>query len=186
MDAPASYDLTGKVAVVTGAARGIGLAVATLLRERGAQVVASDRSPGVDGLASADIATYVGDVGVEADARATMELAVERFGRLDVLVNNAGRTFNAPLVDTSVEDWDTIMSTNARGNFLQAREAVKVMLAQGEGGAIVSVASISSVIAFPSQSAYAASKGALLQLARVIAVEHGQQGIRSNAVLPVS
>ncbi len=179
-----TWDLTGKVAVVTGAARGIGHATATLLRERGAQVVASDRSPQVNELNARDMATFVGDVGNETDARATMELAVQRFGRLDILVNNAGRTLNTPLVDTTVEDWDAVLTTNARGNFLQAREAVKVMLAHGQGGAIVSVASVSSVVAFKTQAAYAASKGALAQLTRVIAVEYGEHGIRANAVLP--
>lgn len=184
MTTPPTWDLTGKVAVVTGAARGIGHATATLLRERGAQVVASDRSPEVNELNASDMETFVGDVGNEADARATMELAVQRFGRLDILVNNAGRTLNTPLVDTTVEDWDAVLTTNARGNFLQAREAVKVMLAQGRGGAIVSVASVSSVVAFKTQAAYAASKGALVQLTRVIAVEYGEHGIRANAVLP--
>ena len=179
-----TWDLTGKVAVVTGAARGIGHATATLLRERGAQVVASDRSPQVNELNARDMATFVGDVGNETDARATMELAVQRFGRLDILVNNAGRTLNTPLVDTTVEDWDAVLTTNARGNFLQAREVVKVMLAHGQGGAIVSVASVSSVVAFKTQAAYAAFKGALAQLTRVIAVEYGEHGIRANAVLP--
>ncbi len=112
---PASLDLTGKVAVVTGAARGIGHAAAVMLRERGAMVVASDRSPTVHDLAADDIATVVGDVADQDSARATMELAVERFGRLDVLVNNAGRTLNTSLTDTSVEDWDAILTPTPAG-----------------------------------------------------------------------
>lgn len=180
---PATWDLTGKVAVVTGAARGIGLSAATLLRQRGAQVVATDRSPAVHDQAGDGLVTLVGDVADEDVARRTMDTAVDRFGRLDILVNNAGRTLNTPLIDTSLQDWDAVLATNARGNFVQAREAVRVMAANG-GGAIVSVASVSSVVAFPTQAAYAASKGAIAQLTRVIAVEYGQQGIRANAVLP--
>jgi NAD(P)-dependent dehydrogenase (short-subunit alcohol dehydrogenase family) len=110
-----------------------------------------------------------------------MALALERFGQLDILVNNAGRTLNVPLVETSVEDFDAILAVNARGNFLQAREAMKVM---ADGGAIVTVASISSVVAFKTQAAYAASKGAVAQLTRVIALEGGERGIRANAVAP--
>ena len=178
---PQSWNLTGKTAVITGAARGIGEATVTLLRERGAQVVATDRDDAVNALASEDVATLRADVAREEDAVATMALALERFGRLDILVNNAGRTLNVPLVETSVEDFDAILAVNARGNFLQAREAMKVMTS---GGAIVSVASISSVVAFRTQAAYAASKGAIVQLTRVIALEGGERGIRANAVAP--
>lgn len=178
---PQAWSLSGRVAVVTGAARGIGLATATLLQARGARVVATDLSDAVHAGASDEVATLVADVSQEADARATAALAVERFGRLDILVNNAGRTLNKPLVETTVEEFDAILAVNARGNFLQAREAMKVM---EDGGAIVSIASISSVVAFKTQAAYAASKGAVAQLTRVIALEGGERGIRANAVLP--
>ena len=183
MESPASWDLTGRVAVVTGGARGIGRSTALLLRERGARVVVSDRSEAVNDLASEDVATIVGDVADEGIARRTMETAADRFGGLDVLVNNAGRTLNEPITETSVEDFDAIMQTNARGNFVQAREAFRVMEANG-GGSIVSVASVSSVVAFETQTAYAASKGAIAQITRVIAIEGGKKNIRSNAVLP--
>lgn len=180
-DLPQSWDLTGKVAVVTGAARGIGKAAAALLHDRGARIVATDRSDAVHTLAGDKVATLIADVSNENDARATMALAIERFGRLDILVNNAGRTLNTPLIETSVADFDAIMAVNARGNFLQAREAMKVM---ADNGAIVSVASISSVVAFKTQAAYASSKGAIAQLTRVIALEGGARGIRANAVAP--
>lgn len=175
------FDLTGRVAVVTGAARGIGRATAELLKARGALVVATDRSAEVGSLEELGMPTLVGDVSDEEVARRTMALAIERFGRLDILVNNAGRTLNVPLVDTSVEDFDAILAINARGNFVHAREALKVM---SDGGAIVSVASVSSVVAFKTQAAYASSKGAIAQLTRVIAIEGGERGIRSNAVAP--
>ncbi|RZQ62441.1 SDR family NAD(P)-dependent oxidoreductase [Amycolatopsis suaedae] len=183
---PSTWDLTGRVAVVTGAARGIGLATATLLRERGARVLVTDRSDAVEQLATDDpdnVAALVGDVADEDHARMTMRLAAERFGRLDILVNNAGRTLNKPITDTTAEDFDSILRVNARGNFLQAREAFRVMEA-GDGGAIVSIASVSSVVAFATQTAYAASKGALAQITRVLAIEGGPKRIRSNAVLP--
>ncbi|MFD0683873.1 SDR family NAD(P)-dependent oxidoreductase [Actinomadura fibrosa] len=182
---PSTWDLTGRVAVVTGAARGIGRATAVLLRERGARLVVTDRSEAVEELAAGDpgVAALVGDVADEDLARATMRLATDRFGRLDVLVNNAGRTLNKPVTETTVEDFEGILRVNARGNFVQAREAFAVMEAGG-GGAIVSVASVSSTVAFATQTAYAASKGALAQITRVLAIEGGPKGIRSNAVLP--
>ncbi|GAA4835461.1 SDR family NAD(P)-dependent oxidoreductase [Saccharopolyspora rosea] len=183
---PNSWDLTGRVAVVTGAARGIGHATAALLRERGAQLVVTDRSEAVEELAASDpdnVAALVGDVADEESARAATRLATDRFGRLDILVNNAGRTLNKPITDTTAEDFDAILRVNARGNFVQAREAFRVMQAAG-GGAIVSIASVSSVVAFDTQTAYAASKGALAQITRVLAIEGGRHGIRSNAVLP--
>jgi NAD(P)-dependent dehydrogenase (short-subunit alcohol dehydrogenase family) len=181
IDKPGSWNLTGKVAVVTGAARGIGRATAVLLRERGAQIVATDRSEAVRELDGPNVATLVGDVASEPVARQTMALALERFGHLDILVNNAGRTLNKPIIETSVEDFDSILAVNVRGNFLHAREALKVM---ADAGSIISVASISSVVAFATQAAYASSKGALSQLMRVIAIEGGKRGIRSNAVAP--
>ncbi|MFJ5675755.1 SDR family NAD(P)-dependent oxidoreductase [Streptomyces sp. NPDC093097] len=183
---PAAWDLTGRVAVVTGAARGIGHAAATLLRARGARLVVTDRSEAVEELAAQDpdnIAALVGDVADEELARATAALATSRFGSLDILVNNAGRTLNKPVTETSVEDFDDILRVNARGNFVQAREAFRVMEAGG-GGVIVSIASVSSLVAFATQTAYAASKGALAQITRVLAIEGGPKGIRSNAVLP--
>ncbi|MGH3240647.1 MAG: SDR family NAD(P)-dependent oxidoreductase [Spirillospora sp.] len=183
MTIPTTWDLTGRVAVVTGAARGIGHATAVLLRERGARLVVTDRSENVKRLAGPDIATLVGDVADEDLARDTMRLAVDRFGRLDILVNNAGRTLNKPITETSVDDFEAIFRVNARGNFVQAREAFRLMEADG-GGSIISIASVSSVVAFETQTAYAASKGALAQMTRVLAIEGGPKGIRSNAVLP--
>ncbi|MEU7486913.1 glucose 1-dehydrogenase [Streptomyces sp. NPDC042319] len=184
--APATWDLTGRVAVVTGAARGIGHATATLLHARGARLVVTDRSEAVEELAAKDsdnIAALVGDVADEALARDTAALATSRFGSLDILVNNAGRTLNKPVTETTVEEFDDLLRVNARGNFVQAREAFRAMDAGG-GGAIVSIASVSSLVAFATQTAYAASKGALAQITRVLAIEGGPRGIRSNAVLP--
>lgn len=178
-----SFDLSGKVAVVTGAARGIGLATVKLLQARGARIVASDVSPAIDDLAASEVATFCGDVSEEETAVGTIALALKRFGSVDILVNNAGRTMNKPLIDMSVGDWDQIMAVNARGNFLHSREAVKVMISQG-AGVLVSVASIVSAVGMKDTSVYAASKGAIAQLTKVIAVEYGGRGVRANAVAP--
>ena len=180
---PKSWSLEGKVAVVTGAARGIGRSTADLLRSRGARIVASDLSDAVQELASDEVAVLTGDVADEETARRTVALARQRFGRLDILVNNAGRTLNKPLLDTSTEDWDAVLSINARGNFVHSREAVRAMVDTG-GGAIVSVVSVVATIAMKELGAYAASKGAITQLTKVIAVEYGDRGIRANAVAP--
>lgn len=180
---PESWSLAGKVAVVTGAARGVGRETAGILRARGARVVAADLSEAVHELAADDVATITGDVSEEQTAQRTMALALERFGGLDILVNNAGRTMNRPLVEMSVADWDGIMAVNARGNFLHSRDALRVMVGRG-GGAIVTVASIVSVVGMKDTAAYAASKGAIAQLTKVIAVEYGGRGVRANAVAP--
>ncbi len=178
-----SWRLDGKVAIVTGAARGIGRAAAELLHARGARVVASDRSEAVHELDGVGFATLTGDVADEDVARNTVALARERFGRLDILVNNAGRTLNKPLLETSVEDWNAVLATNACGNFVHSREAVRAMMETG-GGAIVSVVSVVAQVAMKELAAYAASKGAITQLVKVIAVEYGAHGIRANAVAP--
>ncbi|MBP2300576.1 SDR family NAD(P)-dependent oxidoreductase [Azospirillum picis] len=175
--------LENRIALVTGAARGIGRATAMTLRARGALVVATDISETVHELSSDGIVTLTGDIALEETARRSVALALERFGGLDILVNNAGRTMNRPLIDMTIEDWDSVMSVNARGTFLHAREAVRAMIA-GNGGAIVNVASIVAQVAMKDTAAYAASKGAIAQLTKVIAVEYGDRNVRANAVAP--
>ncbi|MGF7178109.1 SDR family NAD(P)-dependent oxidoreductase [Azospirillum doebereinerae] len=172
-----------RIALVTGAARGIGRATALTLRARGALVVATDISETVHELSSHGIVTLTGDIALEETARRSVALALEQFSGLDILVNNAGRTMNRPLIDMAVEDWDSLMSVNARGTFLHAREAVRAMIARN-GGVIVNVASIVAQVAMKDTAAYAASKGAIAQLTKVIAVEYGDRGVRANAVAP--
>ena len=174
--------LSGKVAIVTGAARGIGRSTVELLVAHGVQVVVEDINPAVDDLAQAGkVVALVGDAAEEATAIRIVQLTLESFGRLDILVNNAGKTLNKPLLETSVADWDSIMAINARGYFLHAREAVQAMLLTG-GGSIVNLASIVSSVGIKTTAAYAASKGAIAQLTQVIALEYGEQGVRANAI----
>jgi len=179
-----SLGLAGKVALVTGASRGIGRATVALLCAHGARVVAVDIDAGVARLALiGQVATYVGDVSEEATAKASVALALQQFGALDILINNAGRTMNRSILSMSVDDWESIMAVNARGTFLHSREALRIMDAQGHG-AIVNVASIVSVVGMKDTAVYAASKGAIAQLTKVLAVEFGARGIRVNAVAP--
>ncbi|EON19511.1 dehydrogenase [Cupriavidus sp. GA3-3] len=184
MNVDTTLGLDGKVAVVTGAAGDIGRATVALLRAHGMRVVAEDLNPAVTDLAeSGYVVPLIGDVSEEETARAAVECSLRDFGQLDVLVNNAGRTLNKTVLDTSVDEWDAILATNARGNFLHSREALRVMAKQ-RSGTIVSVASIVSSVGMPDLAAYAASKGAIAQLTKVLAVEYGKLGIRVNAVAP--
>lgn len=176
-------ELEGKVAIVTGAASGIGRATAALLHERGVKVVAEDYNPSVKEMAEQfdGMATLIADVTEENTASKAVELAVERFGKLDILVNNAGRIVNKTVVETTLDDWNLIITTNVTGAFLHTREALKVMI-KNKSGAIVNIASYASFFTFPTIAAYASSKGALAQLTRTAAIENIEHGIRVNAI----
>lgn len=174
-------EFAGRVALVTGAASGIGLAVALLLHERGAQVVAEDKSPTAHQLARPGLVPLVADISEDGAAEAAVATAIAEFGRLDILVNNAGIIINKSVVDMTRDDWERIQAVNVTAAFLHSREAVKAMMAQ-RSGAIVNIASYAAYQAFPTIAAYAASKGALAQLTRALALEAIEHGIRVNAV----
>lgn len=145
-------------------------------------MVAEDISLAVNELAqTGKVIAMVGSCAEETPAIRIVQLALESFGRLDVLVNNAGRTLNKPLLETSLADWDTILAINARGYFLHSRKAVRAMHATG-GDTIVNVASIVSAVGMKETAVYAASRGAIAQLTKVIALEYGEQGIHANAI----
>jgi len=181
----ADHDLDGLVAIVTGAAGGLGRAIVRRLRRGGARVVAEDIAPAVAELETGDsgVAALCGDVAIASTAEAAVGLALKRFGRLDVLINNAGRVMFKPLLATSDEDWDGLMATNARGPFLHCR-AVLAQLERSSAGAIVNVASISGVVGLADQAAYCATKGAVVALTRALTVECAGRGVRVNAVAP--
>jgi NAD(P)-dependent dehydrogenase (short-subunit alcohol dehydrogenase family) len=174
-------EFEGKVAIVTGAASGIGRAIAELLHARGAKVVAEDINPEVERLARPGIVPLVADVSREDSAGKAVALAVQNFGKLDILVNNAARIMSKLVVDMSLDDWEAVMSVNVTGAFLHSREAMKVMIPH-KSGAIVNIASYAAYFAFPQISAYTASKGALVQLTRTLALEAIEHGVRVNAV----
>lgn len=174
-------EVEGKVALVTGAASGIGKAIALLLHARGAKVVAEDLNPDVESLACPGLVPVVADIAEDGAAERAVGVAVEQFGRLDILVNNAGIIINKRVIDMTREDWERIQAVNVTAAFLHSREALKVMM-PNKSGAIVNIASYASYFAFPTIAAYAASKGALAQLTRTLALEAIEHGIRVNAV----
>jgi NAD(P)-dependent dehydrogenase (short-subunit alcohol dehydrogenase family) len=189
--------LSGRIAVVTGAASGLGRAIALRFADEGAQVVVADvrREPREGGETSEEL---LGDRGlfVQADVSRWDDVdrlvttAVERYGRLDVMVNNAGISgaHSKPLLETEEADWDAIMAVNLRGVFLCCKRAVAQMLEQepiGEvRGRVINISSQHGMIGPPGHVAYAASKGGVVNLTRQIAVDYGPRRVLVNAVAP--
>ena len=175
--------LSGKVAVITGAARGIGRATLEVFLAEGARVVATD----LDGTTLAEVAgdalTVVGDVSVEDDARAMIEAAVSTYGRIDVLVANAGVIPLSTIDQTSAADWDHVMAVDGRGMFLTCKFAIEHMARQGSGS-IVLLSSISGQRGQVGQAAYGPAKYVATGLTHHLAVEWAARGIRVNAVAP--
>ncbi|MCL5975494.1 MAG: SDR family oxidoreductase [Gammaproteobacteria bacterium] len=174
-------EVEGKTAIVTGAGSGIGLAIAELLHIRGANVIAVDIDPRVNDIEREGITPLIGDVTKEDTSRQAVALAKERYGKLDILINNAGCILYKPIIEMTLEDWNWQMETNVAGAFLFTREALKAMI-PNKSGSIVNIASYASYYAFPGISAYTASKGALAQLTRTAALEVINDGIRVNAI----
>ena len=185
-------DLTGKVALVTGAAQGFGFACARRLADAGASVVLADRRADRLEVAGArlsgagrSVATAEGDVSVEADVDRLIDTAVERFGRLDVLVNNAGVFSNFLLEHLTPAEFQRILGVNVGGTFLCTRAAAVRMRDQGDGGSIINISSIDAV--HPSGSGlahYGTSKHAIWGLTKTMALELGPDRIRVNAIAP--
>jgi NAD(P)-dependent dehydrogenase (short-subunit alcohol dehydrogenase family) len=170
------------VAIVTGGSSGIGLATVRRLKAAEFRVAVLDVG---DATESADLALRV-DVTSPTDVDRAMVEILDTFGRIDVLVNNAGITGSARATvchETPVAEWDRVMAVNVRGPFLCTRAVLPTMLRQGSGH-VITVASAAALIAFPGRSAYTASKGAALQFTRSLAVDYAASGIRANAVCP--
>ncbi|KQV14576.1 MULTISPECIES: SDR family NAD(P)-dependent oxidoreductase [unclassified Kitasatospora] len=181
------YGVTGKACLVTGAASGIGRATVRVLVADGARVLANDVNE--IGLATLreelpEVGTVVGDVSSPADAERMVRAAVERFGRLDVLVANAGVIPLGSALETTVEDWDHVLAVDGRGMFLTCKYAIEAMLADEAGGSIVCVSSISGVAGQARQAAYGPAKFVASGLTKHLAVEWAGHGIRVNAVAP--
>jgi NAD(P)-dependent dehydrogenase (short-subunit alcohol dehydrogenase family) len=173
----ALLDLTGRIAVVTGASKGIGAATAELLRARGATVVGVSRSPGGPDDIQAD-------VGSEADCGRVGREVAERFSELHILVNNAGAgAFGLPIETATSADWDRYLGVNAKSAFLLTKELLPLLTAAG-GASIVNVSSVHAVATSAGVAPYAASKGALTALTRSMAIDLAPRRIRVSCVLP--
>ena len=183
--------LTDKVALVTGAARGIGRAIAEVYAEHGARVVVADvlldearavaKSINARGGRAIALQLNVADPGSVQQA---VDATVAEFGRLDILVNNAGIHRGHLIVDFPIEDWEAVFAVNLRGTFLCSQAAARQMIKQGDGGCIINMSSASGKKPDPQGAAYCASKSAVIGFTRVLALELGEYGIRANAVLP--
>ncbi len=178
--------LEGKVAVITGAGSGIGLATTQVFNEEGARVVAVDvASERLDQLAGLDgVETITADVSVRDDAERMIARAVERFGKLDVLVNNAGILDKfLPVGELTDEVWNHVLAVNLTGPMMACRAAIPLMLAQGSG-VIVNLSSVAGLTGAKGGAAYTVSKHGVLGLTRNIAVTYGRDGIRAIAICP--
>jgi NAD(P)-dependent dehydrogenase (short-subunit alcohol dehydrogenase family) len=184
------FDLTGKVAVVTGAGRGLGRSMALALAAAGADIVASARTASeieslrdeVRALGRRSEAVTC-DATSERDAERLMDESVGRLGRIDVLVNNAGINIRKPVLELSPEEYRSVLATNLEGYFLCARAAGKHLTAQGSGK-VINISSIMGRVALANQAAYASSKGAIEQLTKVLAIEWAPRNVQVNAIGP--
>lgn len=183
--------LTGKIALVTGGARGIGFAVATALAREGARIAIADIN--VEGAreaadklkaTGADAEGFGVNVADQASVEAMIKAIVAHFGRLDCLINNAGVGGNTPFLETKLEDWNRIISINLTGAFMVAQASARRMVAQGEGGKIINIASLSGQRGGNGRAAYGSAKAGLELLTKVMAVELSEHGINVNNIAP--
>ena len=186
-------DLTGKVAIVTGSGRGLGLAYATELARAGAAVVVNDVDAAVAEAAVASISEAGGSavaevvpVGTSEAAQALVDRAVDEFGRLDVLVNNAGILRDTTLWKMTDEQFDAVVTTHLRGTFTCTRAAAVRMREQSEGGRIICVGSPTGQVGNVGQTNYAAAKAGIVGMVRTWAMELARAGITVNAIVPVA
>ena len=181
---------TGSVAIVTGSTRGIGFETAKAFCEEGYKVVISGTKE--EGLNKAkaeleslgyEVVGCVANVSKSEDTKLLVDTALNNFGRVDVLVNNAGVTKDGLLLRMTEEDWDTVLNINLKGTFLMSKAVLKAMLKQKKG-VIINIASVVGLIGNPGQANYVASKAGIIGFTKTFAKEYGKKGIRSNAIAP--
>ena len=179
--------LTDRVAIVTGAARGIGLAIAQRFADEGATVVMADLAAATLSEAAAAVpgaTTVVADVSRKADVARVVEAAAARTGRIDILVNNAGITHACDFLDLAEADFDRVLGVNLKSMFLCGQAVARHMVAHGVPGAIVNLSSVNAVLAIANQVPYTVSKGGVNQLTKVMALALAPHGIRVNGIGP--
>ena len=180
--------LDGKSILVTGCASGLGRSVAQLCAEEGGRVVGLDcqEEQGAELMAAigGDAKFIAADVSREADVAAAVAEVSSKFGRLDVIVNNAAVQFERPLHETTEEEWDRLHSVNLKGVFFGCKHAVIAMRESGSGGSIVNIASVLALVGDPMLPAYGAAKGGVVALTKSIAAAYGPESIRANAICP--
>jgi len=178
--------LSGKVALVTGAAQGIGAACAEAFAREGAKVLITDvnEEVGRRTAQSLGVAFARCDVSRKNEVDAAVAFAVKEFGRLDILVANAGIVHAAEFLDLEEKDFDRVLAVNLKGVFLVGQAAARQMVKQGGGGAIINMSSVNAVMAIPNQVPYVVSKGAINQLTKVMALSLAPKGIRVNGIGP--
>ena len=188
--ANAPFDLTGRVALVTGAYRGLGFSIARGLAQAGATVILNGRKPDelakaakalTDAKLKADVAVF--DITVRDAVRAGVDAAIARHGGIDILVNNAGIQRRGPLVDFTQKEWDEVIATNLTAPFVVSQAVLPGMIAK-KRGKIIHIASLMSELARPTVVPYTAAKGGVRQLTRGMAVELSPMGIQVNAIAP--
>jgi len=189
MDRP-DFDISGQVALVTGASRGIGHDLVLALAAAGARVAAAVRDPsdadavvGEAGTTGGEAAGVTLDLTDRASIERAVEETVERFGRLDILVNNAGLGTNHDALDATEQEWDELFAVNVRGLFFACQSAGRRMVEQRHGR-IVNLASQAGLVGIPRHAAYSASKGAVIALTKVLALEWAPFGVTVNSVAP--
>ncbi|MBI4553719.1 MAG: glucose 1-dehydrogenase [Candidatus Latescibacteria bacterium] len=185
-----TFKLTDRVALVTGASQGLGEAIAVAFAEAGADVVLASRNLAkLEAVASRITAlgrTAVPvqmDVSLRADHDRAVAAALDRWGRIDILVNDAGTNVRVPAEDFREDDWDVILNTNLKGTFFLTQLVGRQMIAQRRGK-IINIASLTSITGLPNLAAYTASKGGIASLTRMLAIEWAKHGITVNAICP--
>ena len=184
-------DWNGHVAIVTGAGSGIGQGIAEGFAEAGAEVVLAEMNPSRGKAAAEDLQNRFGkgvfiqtDVSQAADCKAVVTYALETYGHIDTLVNNAGVNFVKPTLDMVEADWDRVINVDLKGTFMCSRYALEAMVAQRRGGTIVNIASVHTQATLPEAAPYAAAKNGMIGLTKALAIEFAPYGIRVNAVSP--